>query len=384
MPIIFGPEAAGTNERLYTMMRRATLKRDENAPIYPTLDEVARLDNRKDMQKLKQACETARDDLGANDPSTQRAYAAYAKLQNDLRGLIVDKQRMEYFAEVDRRRSLGLPTSDMVTPTEKLWKPPRPRTRIADQDATRIGLFLSEKELGGQRRRQIFSRLLLAYMGNRGTEVGAIMDSLAGTEKPQDESKQPPQKWTCLLCRKDYSFRSGLTRHNQNAHFLTRAFDRPFPCPECDRRGKEKHLVEGVEQWSNHVEQCHGIMYTPCLPSKNCQKKSEPAKPKPAKTRSANCLLCGSLFFPGTSFSRHINREHRSQKSFTCLGCCDPDNSNVVPTEDWAAWIEHEAKVHKRDAQTGAEVLEQTVLGKRKRGGCKDGVPSTVKHPRSK
>ena len=39
--------------------------------------------------------------------------------------------------------------------------------------------------------------------------------------------------------------------------------------------------------------------------------------------------------------------------------------------------MDHVAEVHGRDGQSGAEISEQRVLGKRKRGACKDGVPGT-------
>ncbi|KAK3902101.1 hypothetical protein C8A05DRAFT_15808, partial [Staphylotrichum tortipilum] len=176
--------------------------------------------------------------------------------------------------------------------------------------------------------------------------------------------------------------RGGLTRHNQNGHFRNGAFDQPFPCPQCDRLGKEKHMVKGVKEWSNHVERCHGIMYTPCLPSRSCQRKAGPGEPKPAKTRSACCLLCRGMFYPGNGFSRHTNKEHRGQGPFECLECSGQDGSEAVTTENWAAWMDHVEKAHGRDGQTGVEASGQPVLGKRKRGGCKDGGPGTEKHPR--
>lgn len=54
MQISFGPEAAGTTERLHAMLRRATTGRDQNAPLYPTVDDIERLEKRRDMQKLNQ------------------------------------------------------------------------------------------------------------------------------------------------------------------------------------------------------------------------------------------------------------------------------------------------------------------------------------------
>ncbi|KAK0716815.1 hypothetical protein B0T26DRAFT_646397, partial [Lasiosphaeria miniovina] len=69
----------------------------------------------------------------------------------------------------------------------------------------------------------------------------------------------------CLFCLKFFTFRGGLTRHNENDHFSKGAFDRPFPCGECGRQGK-RHVVDGAEYWSNYVETCHGRKYTPMPP----------------------------------------------------------------------------------------------------------------------
>ncbi len=42
--------------------------------------------------------------------------------------------------------------------------------------------------------------------------------------------------------------------------------------------------------------------------------------------------------------------------------------------ESWDAWMDHAADMYGRDGQTGHGISEQKVLGKRKRGGCKDAV----------
>ena len=120
MPIIFGPEAAGTNERLYTMLRRATTGRDQNAPLYPTVDDIESLEKRRDIQKLFQEYIALRDDKGVDHPETKRAFATYTDLRSDLRDLIVQDKRQKYFIEADRQRALGQSTDDLSTPTAKL------------------------------------------------------------------------------------------------------------------------------------------------------------------------------------------------------------------------------------------------------------------------
>ncbi|KAK0710271.1 hypothetical protein B0T26DRAFT_434847 [Lasiosphaeria miniovina] len=363
MPIIFGTEAAGTHDELYTMLRHATLKRDENAPIYPTVDEVKNLEERSSIQQLKHEYEAIREKQGSDHRDSKRASNAYLTHKRELITLIVQGKRKKYFEETDRRRALGQSTSDLSTPTANLYKP---LTRTADTDkvAIRIGHFLREKDLGGHRRARVFSQLLLAYLGNRSTEVETIMNSLENN-KTQDVAKQT-EDWQCLFCLKHFAYRGGLTRYNQDHHFSKSAFDRPFPCDECGRQGK-MHDVEGAEQWSNHVEKCHGIKYTPKPPRH--RKDVRPTKRKPTKERSDRCFFCENMFFEGSSHSRHFNKDHGSifLEPFACFECGRQGCMAVI--ESRAAWMDHAADVHKRDGHTMAKVPEQAgVLGKRKRG----------------
>ncbi|KAK4099727.1 hypothetical protein N658DRAFT_429245 [Parathielavia hyrcaniae] len=366
MPIVFGVEAAGENEELYTMLRRATVTRDENAPLYLTIKEKQRLEERRDMQKLKREYGAERDAKGEKHPHAKRAFSAYAAYRRTLQQLLLDHKRKEYFVEADRRRALGQSTSDLATPTAELSKP-QTHTRVTDRFATHIGRFLHEKHLGGARRAQFFSQLLLAYLGKRCTEIVTIMDSLEDTKSDITESK--PEGYMCLLCRAPFPFRGGLTRHNDKVHLRKGAFNYPFSCPECSRQGNEKFMVKGVEQWSSHVERCHGILFTPNLPSRN--RTEPPAWQQSPRTRSARCLVCEGMFSPGNSFSRHFNKEHGDlfQEPFACFECRRQDGS-VIMIGSREAWMEHVAEVHKHDGQTMDSLLEpRKLLGKRKREG---------------
>lgn len=208
----------------------------------------------------------------------------------------------------------------------------------------------------------------------------AIIDSLEERKSSHNATKRTPVQYTCLLYSTVFPYRGNLTRHNQNVHYNNGAFNRPFPCPECNRLGRERHIVEGVEQWSNHVERCHGIIFTPYLPNESCQEQGpvRPIKPKLAKTRSARCLVCKNMFYPGNSFSRHFNKEHKDlfHGFFACFECRRQDGS-VIMIEGRAAWMDYVAEVHKLDGQTMAELSgERKVLGKRKREEDSDYQPS--------
>lgn len=391
MPVLFGPEAAGMNEQLHNMIRRASSKRDEHAPLYPTVDEMKEFENHKHMQELREKYGALRDEKGGDHTEAKRAYAKIHAARRDHARDILEEKREKYFAEADRRRALGQSTSDLLTPSAKLDKPKCPQNaRIA----TLIGRFLRDKALGVGRRAQVYSQMLLAYLANKFTELESIMDSLlhaAGKEVAgtSGDGPGPPLKWTCLLCLDTFANRGCLTRHNQNTHYKKGAFDRPFPCPKCQHPGEEKNIVDGAMQWSNHVERCHGIMYTPNAPNPRCreQAKGESGGPKPQSTRSACCSFCDSMHFPGASFSRHINKEHAGifQTPFPCPECCR-QGGEVVTIESRAAWMDHLARVHGRDGQTGAEVSEGTgiLLRKKKRGRRGDTVRGIEKRARVK
>lgn len=140
MRIVFGPEAVGTYEELYRMLRRATARRDENAPLYPTVKDIQRLEERRDMQRPKREYEAVRDAKGEKHPDVRQAFAAYAKLRSNLRKLVVEHKREEYFKEADRRRALGQSTSDLSTPKALLSKP-RTRTEVADRTRHKSAVF---------------------------------------------------------------------------------------------------------------------------------------------------------------------------------------------------------------------------------------------------
>jgi hypothetical protein len=132
MPVLFGPEAAGMNEQLHNMIRRASSKRDEHAPLYPTVDETKEIENHKHMQELREKYGALRDEKGGDHTEAKRAYAKIYAAQQDHAWDIVEEKREKYFAEADRRRALGQSTSDLLTPSAELrtratFKAPTPQ-----------------------------------------------------------------------------------------------------------------------------------------------------------------------------------------------------------------------------------------------------------------
>ncbi|RYP40408.1 hypothetical protein DL767_001708 [Monosporascus sp. MG133] len=89
------------------MLRRVSLKTDEHVPLYPTVDEIKDIENRRDVQELREQYEALRDQKGAESRGAKRAFGAYAARRRVLQQLVVNDKRQKYFQEVDRRRPLG-------------------------------------------------------------------------------------------------------------------------------------------------------------------------------------------------------------------------------------------------------------------------------------
>ncbi|KAK3373936.1 hypothetical protein B0T24DRAFT_625115 [Lasiosphaeria ovina] len=94
MPIIFGMETAGIRDELYKILQSATLKRDENAPIYATVDEVKNLlEERNDIREMKRKYDEIRECKGSGHYDSKRARNTYLHLEKELKKLLVQEKR---------------------------------------------------------------------------------------------------------------------------------------------------------------------------------------------------------------------------------------------------------------------------------------------------
>jgi len=148
MHVLFGRKAAGSNDELYSMPRRAGLKRDELAPLYLTLDEVERLNNRRDLRDLHQEWEATKKKMGAKSEEAKILYNQYRSLKLRPCDFIVKEKRAKYFEEADQRGALRQWTYDLRPVSSELYKPtPGGHT----SQAAGIGQFLRISNIGGQR-----------------------------------------------------------------------------------------------------------------------------------------------------------------------------------------------------------------------------------------
>ncbi|KAM7197986.1 Protein of unknown function (DUF3435) domain containing protein [Rhypophila sp. PSN 637] len=348
LPIIFGPQNAGNQQALYQRLHRASLMRDEHAPIYPTSEDFAMFERRQDVTQLRNAYNEVRKEVRWDDPKAKHLSAQLTNLLRNLQDLAVEKRRKEYFVEADRRRLRGQGTVDL---RKQAPAPIRPNSKFKSGHgaAAAMSQFLQQQSLGGARRWYIFGDMLLAYLKAQHSAVEIAYKQLAEVQN-LSPSQHQGQNWICILCSRGFSQRAHLTRHNTIVHIETGTFNQPFSCPECKRLGQGEHTIQGAAQWSNHTEQRHGRHCTPNVPA-----ATQPGAPaKLSNRRSIECFACRKRVGVGVLFSMHINQHFRGPRRnlpFRCLVCADEGITATI--EDRNEWDEHLATVHGCHGQTG-------------------------------
>ncbi|KAK4170704.1 hypothetical protein QBC36DRAFT_200872, partial [Triangularia setosa] len=147
-----------------------------------------------------------------------------------------------------------------------------------------------------------------------------------------------------------FANRNGLTRHNRNQHYLKGTFNQPIHCPLCP-----DFIINSAEEWSSHTARRHGLQYASGKPGTAISARIRPTKTQ--ATRSARCLLCEQLHYPGNAYSRHINKNH-SKNFETPFSCpeCERLGLKPVSIEHRDAWVEHTVLCHQQHGQTGVIV----------------------------
>ncbi|KAK6205734.1 hypothetical protein LQW54_008314 [Pestalotiopsis sp. IQ-011] len=109
--IAFGSTLAGKNEQLFALLQRSSLRRDENAPIYPTQAQLEALEARRDLQQLRKEYNDVvgkgKGKSKSSDPEANRISAKIQWIRDTLSRLLVQERRKEYFAKADTLRALG-------------------------------------------------------------------------------------------------------------------------------------------------------------------------------------------------------------------------------------------------------------------------------------
>lgn len=329
------------DEALFRVLRNASLTRDELAPVDPTAEDLAGeagFEQRRDIQEMRAELRAAMDSATRTNGSHRIADAV-----KTLSRLAVQQRREVYFAEVDRRRGLGLSTDDLG---EKPAAVQTPATRVGK--FLRLGCEQQGKAKAGPQ--HAFASLLLDLFQNRlspqseQTVVAQPSSKISdGTEPPELEQGT---KFQCLLCLEGFVTKGSLTRHHGRKH-LYESFKKAFLCPECQRLRLECYMVRSATAWSNHVETFHGGNHAPNLPRE--------IKIWHVAEFRARCLICSKHFRAGQGFAKHMTKHKRDgtfDKPFQCSEC--PENTWV---DGLAAWVDHSNRSHGGCSKSGAVIL---------------------------
>ncbi|KAF4881055.1 hypothetical protein CGCFRS4_v015943 [Colletotrichum fructicola] len=164
---------AGTDE-VTPQLRHATHSRDENAPIWPTCQDIEAIDSRQDVQKLRAEYDALKEEHGRNSSEARDAKRRLDSHVSALRKLAVSKQREEYFAHADQLRSLGKSTA----PLRNAAIPARPSNRYGRSvsDAIRIGQLMRQDGLQDDEFEIEYFESIVSFLQNRHTSKEAKTD----------------------------------------------------------------------------------------------------------------------------------------------------------------------------------------------------------------
>ncbi|KAH9433923.1 hypothetical protein MCOR02_005958 [Pyricularia oryzae] len=347
--VAFGEHARG-NDELFKRMREASFKRNENAPIYVTQEDLESFQKREDISELRveyaRLKETARLEKRAKheegksetkDKSEANKEAArvlfhISKTIANLCASTLKGSRAEFFERVDREEGdKGNFKRDLQT---LHVNPQKPRHIAAGNAAVKIGQILRGDIVRGD----TFSKALLSFL--------------------------------------------------QEVHHHEGLYDRPFPCPAC--KGQEKdHTINNAMEWSNHVEKVHGKLNAPGLPENKDsfarkrkrnehrlkegneandiqqvvgkkRKVSDKGRLEIYEGKVALYLFCKMTMEPGRCFSKHLGKKHRGrfESEIHCPKCLESDEEvAILGRYDWSR---HIAEVHGGD--NGALLVEAAGL----------------------
>lgn len=345
---------ADRDEMLRNALRNSSARRDENAPLYLAPGDAEAFEERFDMRSLRQQYDEARSQYGSSHGRTRRLAGDISVLKANLSSLLIDKRRAEYFEAARVLRASGLPTDDLV---QASVGPPKSRASFSFPAAAFIGRFLTQNELVGERRTEIFPTLLQTFLSSQFASVQMLVEELCSiTPDTCDSSRQDVQSvceeiplWRCLLCPKTTLFkrRFHLSRHHHQIHLKN---PEQFHCPECFREEGKTLIVSGPgSAWFNHAERTHGKHTAPYLLRQGqLGRISRLANSIPKHVR---CFFCDDRceFTAGRQFSQHFNKMHASTTYgiFHCPECRRNGSEEKITGQ--AAWLEHAWAVHKCD-----------------------------------
>ncbi|KAG8162722.1 hypothetical protein KVR01_007200 [Diaporthe batatas] len=366
--------ASGTAENsdeIFEMLRRASLKSDPNAPLYPTHEDIEKVKQGQVFRDLQAAYDQVRKIASSNSPGVKRARArVYAHL-NRAKKVIVKRRREEYFTQVDRLRASGRSAAELASESQEVI----PETKSCSLGASRaIGKFLEQPELGGEKRQHYYVEVICAYLTLRPASVEYLVGALStegmgsgdqdGDKTVRDVRPEPFTNGNpthCLLgCEQSFTRRNSLTRHVMQNHGVT--FGLQFECPECLRLGiRPAALIGSVLEWSIHVEMCHGKGFAPTMDAERATQITSHRARNHLPKELARCLICNAHFCTGSGFSRHFHNRHIGKDlsaPLPCPECHRQGNSDIIWVNGVEEWLQHSRVIHAFDSIRGVKMSQ--------------------------
>jgi hypothetical protein len=347
------------DDGLEQAMRTMSLKRDPDAPILPSEEDLQSFELRKDIFTL-------RDELAKSQAAClprQTWNSIYMRLRNLLRNLsdqVVKLRREEYFERVDRSRALGHSTSGEAA-TATVPRAKHARLCYGGEALDEVARFVQRYRCSSDEREKVepycqkrYLEVLVGYLTNQpavakpedGEGEVIALDLTSTTSPSQDENKH-----MCLLCKQSFFSRGSLTNHCKELHVKKGTFGRPFPCPECRRKHEPDYLITSPSSWSSHVERTHGKEHAPILRT----------DPHPIlDVKKVCCPFCG-LYLSTKGFGMHIKGHVPDRAAsvifstpFPCQSCCHEQGNKKpgVIIDGCSAWNKHVSLAHSEVART--------------------------------
>ncbi|KJZ79749.1 hypothetical protein HIM_00463 [Hirsutella minnesotensis 3608] len=142
-------ERAKQDDDLWSIISNAFLQRDPFAPLYLTQGELDEFGNRRDVQNLRERFKAAQVEKGMQCREAHEIKARLAYIYKCLETLKLEEKRRAYFAEVDRLRASGQPTTHLHDPSAA--NPRRKAHKTSSAVAAKISLLNKNNTIIDQR-----------------------------------------------------------------------------------------------------------------------------------------------------------------------------------------------------------------------------------------
>jgi hypothetical protein len=349
------PDDTLWDDGLERAMRTMSLRRDPNAPVAPSPEDLRSIELRKDVSDLRERLRKAKA-VNRNRGTWNALFMQVRNLVQHLSDLSVKVRRTEYFERVDRLRALGQSTlgeagsAPVIRKIDiKLCRGGEALDEVA-RFLQHYGYSANEVTAANSHCQERWLDLLFGYLTNKpavaktegidGGEDDVVAADVSSFSKPV----QDPTGHICFLCRRPSASRDALTTHCKRMHVAKGTFGQDFPCPECRRSQLPDQIITSASSWSSHVETVHGEEHAPKLRT----------HPHSTLETKLCCPFCGLYLLPA-GFTGHIKSHVRDGAAsaifsmpFPCLACRNgpPGKEQNVVIEGCSAWNAHVSSAH--------------------------------------